>query len=110
MKGRKKLCGSKRVKDLKIRRNINEGITSEGINVSMPTQVADVKTALASVYRMVQAGNRVHFERDNCYIQHIATGRVTPMLEVNGGYEIGLWVPSQGGGQSGDAGFHRQGR
>ena len=72
--------------------------------------MADVKTALASVYRMVHAGNRGHFEQGNCYIQHVATGAVTPMLETSGGYEIGLWVESQSGGQPADQGFQGQGR
>ena len=74
----------------------------------MIAQVADIKTALASVYRMVQAGNVVHFEKGNCYIQHMDTGAVTPMLEKSGGYEIGLWVESGAMGLSGEQGFAGQ--
>ena len=84
------------------------GYGDEFQSLNMVAQVADVKTALASVYRMVQAGNVVHFEKGNCYIQHLDTGTVTPMLEKNGGYEIGLWVESKGTGSSGDRGFARQ--
>ena len=82
-----------------------KGYGDEFQSLNIIAQVADVKTALASVYRMVQAGNMVHFEKDNCYIQHLETGTVTPMLEKNGGFEIGLWVES---GLSAEQGFARQ--
>ena len=65
--------------------------------ISMIAQVAGVRTALGSVHSMVQAGNMVHFEQGNCYIQHKESGQVTPIIETHGAYEIGLWVPSQGG-------------
>ena len=71
-----------------------KGYGDEFQTLNIIAQVADVKTALASVYRMVQVGNMVHFERGNCYIQHLETGTVTPMLEKKGGFEIGLWVES----------------
>ena len=74
----------------------------------MVAQVADVKTALVSVSRLLKAGNIVHFEPGNCYIQSVDKGIVTPMLEKNGGYEVGLWVeaPSVPSNQ----GFQRQDR
>ena len=61
--------------------------------VGLVAQVADVKTTLASVKQMLKAGNRVHFESGNCYIEHVASGRVTEMIERDGTYEIGVWVP-----------------
>ena len=64
--------------------------------MSLTAQVADVKTALGSVSQMLKAGNRVHFEPGNCYVEHIGTGRVTPIIERNGMFEIGVWVPSAG--------------
>ena len=70
--------------------------------------MADEETALASVYRMVQAGNMVHVEKGNCYIQRVESGAVTPLLEKNGGFEIGLWVETPMHGLSEEQGFARQ--
>ena len=55
--------------------------------------VADVGTALGSVYKMVQNGNVVHCEQGKRYIKHIPSRRVTPMREREGAFEIGIWVP-----------------
>ena len=68
------------------------GYSDEYQGVNLKAQVADVKSALGSVSQMVRAGNRVHFEAGNCYVEHIATGKVTPMVEKNGMFEIGIWV------------------
>ena len=81
------------------------GYGDEYQSLNLVGQVADVKTALASVYRMVEAGNMVHFEKGNCYIQHLESGALTPMLEKNGGYEIGLWVETPTQGLSVEQGF-----
>ena len=70
--------------------------------VSLVAQVADVSTPLGSVYKMVQNDNIVHFERGNSYIQHKATGKKTPMKEVRGAYEIGIWVPDTAAQSEGD--------
>ena len=86
-----------------------KGYGDEFQNVSMVAQVAEVRTALASVYRMVEAGNAVHFERGNCFIHRLASGAITPMVEKDGGFEIGLWIQSQVESQSGEQGFTRQG-
>ena len=43
---------------------------------------------------MARAGNRVHFETGGCYVEHISTGKITPITEKNGMFEIGVWVPS----------------
>ena len=58
----------------------------------LTAQVTDVKTTLGSVNQMLKAGNKVHFEKGNCYVEH-ATGQVTPILEKAGTFEIGVWVP-----------------
>ena len=55
--------------------------------------MADVKTTLGSVYQMLKAGNKVHFEKDICYIENDHTGMRTPIQEVAGTFEIGVWVP-----------------
>ena len=63
--------------------------------LSMTAQVADVKTTLGSVNQMLKAGNRVHFETGNCYIQDVRTGKKTMMEEKGGTFEVGIWVPAQ---------------
>ena len=59
----------------------------------MIAQVAKVKSTLISVRRMLEAGNRVLFEPGNCYIEHMTTGARTKIIENNGAYEVGFWVP-----------------
>ena len=61
--------------------------------MKMVAQVADVKSTLVSVHRLLEAGNRVHFEPGNCYVEHVTTGRKTPIEERNGAFEVGFWVP-----------------
>ena len=56
---------------------------------------------------MLEAGNRVHFEPGNCYVQNIVSGRVTPIKEKDGTYEIGIWV-QRGESKEADASFTRQ--
>ena len=81
--------------------------------LAVKAQVADVRSALGSVSQMVKAGNRVHFEAGNCYVEHITTGKVTPMIEREGMFEMSIWVHSgvpevpDGGGQPD---FARQGK
>ena len=61
--------------------------------MSMLAQVADVKNTLMSVYQVLRAGNSVHFEVSNCYIKNQRTGNRIPIVEKQGSFEIGLWVP-----------------
>ena len=61
--------------------------------MSMIAQVAGVKSALVSVYRLLEAGNRVHFEPGNCYVEHVKSGKKTRIIERNGAFEVGFWVP-----------------
>ena len=63
--------------------------------MSMVAQVADVKTTLVSVHRLLEAGNRVHFERGNCYVEHVETKRKTEIIERDGAFEVGFWVPRE---------------
>ena len=67
-----------------------KGIDDQYQPVSMKAQVADVRTTLGSVYQMLRAGNRVHFERGNCYIEHIYTGKKTRIDEKGGTFEVGV--------------------
>ena len=61
--------------------------------MSMIAQVADVKSTLVSVHRLLEAGSRVHFEQGNCYVEHVTTQRRTDIIERNGAFEVGFWVP-----------------
>ena len=54
------------------------GIGDQYQLLSMTAQVADVKTTLGSVHQMLKAGNIVHFETGNCFVQHTCTGKKTP--------------------------------
>ena len=60
----------------------------------MTAQVADVKTTLGSVNQMLRAGNIVHFETGNCYVEDTRTGRRTAVEEKGGTFEVGIWVPT----------------
>ena len=59
----------------------------------MIAQVAGVKSALVSVNRLLEAGNRVHFEPGNCYVEHVKSRKRTRIIERNGAFEVGFWVP-----------------
>ena len=61
--------------------------------MTMVAQVADVKSTLVSVHRLLEAGNKVHFEPGNCYVEHIITRVKTKVVEKNGAFEVGFWVP-----------------
>ena len=75
--------------------------------MSMVAQVADVKSTLVSVHRLLEAGNRVHFEPGNCYVEHVKSGIRTNISERNGAYEVGFWVP-RAPTTGGNSGFARQ--
>ena len=61
--------------------------------MSMIAQVAGVKSALVSVNRLLEAGNRVHFETGNCYVEHVKSRKRTKIIERKGAFEVGFWVP-----------------
>ena len=61
--------------------------------MSMVAQVADVKSTLVSVHRLLEAGNRVHFEPGNCYVEHVKSKARAEIVEKNGAFEVGFWVP-----------------
>ena len=71
-----------------------KGIGDQFQPLSMTAQVADVKTTLGSVNQMLKAGNIVHFETGNCYVEDLRTGRKTKVEEKNGTFEIGIWIPA----------------
>ena len=69
-----------------------EGWNDDFQPLTMIAQVANVKASLGLVYQMLKAGNSVHFEPGNCYIQHVRTGAKTVIEEKNGTFEVGVWV------------------
>ena len=71
-----------------------EGWNDDFQPLTMIAQVADVKATLGSVHQMLKAGNLVHFEPGNCYIQRTRTGAKTVIEEKNGTFEVGVWVRS----------------
>ena len=68
--------------------------------MSMIAQVAGVKSALVSVNRLLEAGNHVHFEPGNCYVEHVKSRKRTRIIERNGAFEVGFWVPRAQGNQT----------
>ena len=60
--------------------------------MTMVAQVADVKSTLVSVHRLLEAGNRVHFEPGNCYVEHIKSKVRSDIVERGGAFEVGFWV------------------
>ena len=50
---------------------------------------------LGSIYQIMCAGNRVHFEKRDCYVENVNTGRRTRIEEKGGTFEVGIWVPKQ---------------
>ena len=76
--------------------------------MTMIAQVAGVKSALVSVHRLLEAGNRVHFERGNCYVEHVKSKIRTNIAEQNGAFEVGFWVPKTQENTKNEKGFPRQ--
>ena len=87
---------------------ILKGVGDQYQLVSLTTQVADVKTTLGSVYQMLKAGSRVHFENGNCFIEHIKSGKKTKIEEKMGTFEVGVWVPKSTASHQQPLSFQRQ--
>ena len=62
-------------------------------SLGLVAQVADVNSTLGSVNQMLKAGQCVHFQTGNCYMQDLRTGKKTVMEQKNGTFEVGIWVP-----------------
>ena len=58
----------------------------------MKAQVCEVNKALLSVKRVVQAGNRVMFDKDGSYVEDTYTGERMALREEGGMYMMKLWV------------------
>ena len=73
-----------------------EGMTDDWSPVVVKAEVADVRRCLGSVMRMCEAGNVVHFESGNNYIQNVKSGKKTYMRNNGKGYVVDMWVPVDG--------------
>ena len=73
-----------------------KGVNDGWNKVGFAMQVADVNKVLMAVNQMVDAGNAVHFEKDNHHIFNYNTGCRTVMEELNGQYTFDMWVPNLG--------------
>jgi len=71
-------------------------VGENGVKRRMKAQVCDVNKALLSVTRMVEAGNRVVFEKTKGraagYVEDMQTGERMHMRPVNGMFMLKLWV------------------
>ena len=65
--------------------------------MNMTFQVTDVRNPLGSVYRMVQSGNTVTFDDKGGRIINKKTGKITPIRENRGAYELDVWLPVREG-------------
>ena len=59
----------------------------------LEAQVADVSTALGSVFHMCNSGNIVAFDNQGGLVINKATGRRMPIKLRQGSYEMDMWVP-----------------
>ena len=55
-------------------------------------QVAPVSRPLIPVSQLLRTGNRVNFSPDQCYIEHVASGRRMPLRKAGGVYVLDMQV------------------
>ena len=81
--------------------NFGEGqaevVTKLGSKTSFLTmfQVVEVHKHLLAVSRLVEAGHKVHFDKDACYILMSAGGKI-PTRCTGGTCEVGFWMCNPG--------------
>ena len=68
-------------------------VTDTGVTNKMTAQVTEVKKALLSVAKIVQAGNRVVFEDNKNDIENAKSGKRIPIEQKNGSYVMKVWIP-----------------
>ena len=71
-----------------------KGETENGLTVSMPIQLADVKKVLMSTHKMNETGLKVILDGENSYIVDKWTGRTTPIKYEHGRYFFDIWAPA----------------
>ena len=68
------------------------GYSEDGQSREITAQVCDVNKPLLSVSKIVNAGNRVVFDGDGCYIEDLQSGERIWMRPQGGMYHIKMWV------------------
>jgi hypothetical protein len=58
-------------------------------------QITDVTKPLASVGKVANAGNRIVFEPDGGYIEHIKSGNRTRLKKQGTVYTLDVWVKAR---------------
>ena len=71
-----------------------KGETENGLRVSMPIQVADVKDVLMSTHRMNETGLKVVLDGESSFFVEKSSGTSTPIKYENGRYFFDIWVPA----------------
>ena len=67
-------------------------VTDCGVLHKITAQITDVRKALMSVSKIVESGNRVVFEKGNCFIENKNTKQKIPIEERNGSYVLRVWI------------------
>jgi hypothetical protein len=70
-----------------------QGMTRQGQKIGMAFQIANVTKPLGAVRAMLDAGNKVIFDRPNSYIVNKATKSIVPIDERNGAFVFDIWIP-----------------
>ena len=68
------------------------GLNNEGEEAEITAQVADVRRNLASVVKMMDAGNRIVFDEEWSYIENKRTKRKTTMNRERGLMNFDVWI------------------
>ena len=84
-------------------------MTDDWSPVVVKAEVADVRRCLGSVIRMCEAGNVVHFETGNNFIQHVKSGKKTYMRNNGKVSAVDMWVPNSKRNEGGGPSFIGQG-
>ena len=71
-----------------------QGLDSSYMPIKLEAQVADVSGALGSVYQICKAGNRICFDDSGGVIVNMQSGRVIPIKQNKGSYEMDIWMPA----------------
>ena len=78
-----------------------QAMTKQGKKIGMTFQIANVTKPLGSVRAVLDAGNKVIFQKGNSYIEDKPGTIRTPIEEINGAFVFDLWKPKLGGNQAG---------
>ena len=71
-----------------------KGETENGLRVSMPLQIADVRKVLMSTHRMNETGLKVVLDGNESFFIEKKSGKITPIKYEGGKYFFDIWTPS----------------